>query len=90
MRILVFPRDDLNPYQRLLYDEMGRLGARVTYLGRLTPSHTLNLLLLPAELTALLQTARNALAEEQTERAIAIAETVLAATPLPQRPARRG
>ena len=52
MRVLVFPRDDLNPYQRLLYGEMGRLGARVTYLGRLTPSHTLNLLLLPAELAA--------------------------------------
>jgi glycosyltransferase involved in cell wall biosynthesis len=52
MRILVFPRDDLNPYQRLLYGEMGRVGARVTYLGRLTPSHTLNLLLLPAELAA--------------------------------------
>ena len=52
MRVLVFPRDDLNPYQRLLYGEMARLGARVTYLGRLTPSHTLNLLLLPAELAA--------------------------------------
>jgi glycosyltransferase involved in cell wall biosynthesis len=52
MRILVFPRDDLNPYQRLLYGEMGRLGAKATYLGRLTPSHTLNLLLLPAELVA--------------------------------------
>jgi glycosyltransferase involved in cell wall biosynthesis len=52
MRVLVFPRDDLNPYQRLLYGEMGRHGARVTYLGRLTPSHTLNLLLLPAELAA--------------------------------------
>ena len=22
MRVLVFPRDDLNPYQRLLYGEM--------------------------------------------------------------------
>jgi glycosyltransferase involved in cell wall biosynthesis len=52
MRVLVFPRDDLNPYQRLLYGEMARLGARVTYLGRLTPSHTLNVLLLPAELAA--------------------------------------
>jgi glycosyltransferase involved in cell wall biosynthesis len=52
VRILVFPRNDLNPYQRLLYREMGRLGAKVTYLGRLTPSHTLNLLLLPAELAA--------------------------------------
>jgi glycosyltransferase involved in cell wall biosynthesis len=52
MRILVFPRDNLNPYQRLLYGEMQRLGASVTYLGRLTPSHTLNVLLLPAELAA--------------------------------------
>jgi len=52
MRVLAFPRDDLNPYQRVLYGEMGRLGVRVTYLGRLTPSHTLNVLLLPAELAA--------------------------------------
>lgn len=48
MKILVFPRDP-NPYQRLLYLEMHRLGARVRYLGQLTPSQTLNLLLLPAE-----------------------------------------
>jgi glycosyltransferase involved in cell wall biosynthesis len=52
MRILAFPRDDSNPYQGLLYAEMRRRGARVSYLGRLTPSHTLNLLLLPAELAA--------------------------------------
>jgi glycosyltransferase involved in cell wall biosynthesis len=52
MRVLVFPRDDTNPYQRLLYGGMEPLGARVRYLGRLTPSHTLNLLLLPAELAA--------------------------------------
>jgi glycosyltransferase involved in cell wall biosynthesis len=49
MKILVFPRDP-NPYQRLLYTEMERHGARVSYLGQLTPSHTLNLLLLPAEM----------------------------------------
>lgn len=49
MRVLVFPRDDPNPYQRLLYAEMERLGTRVSYLGRLTPSRTLNLLLLPLE-----------------------------------------
>jgi glycosyltransferase involved in cell wall biosynthesis len=49
MRVLVFPRDDPNPYQRLLYAEMERLGTRVSYLGRLTPSRTLNLLLLPVE-----------------------------------------
>jgi glycosyltransferase involved in cell wall biosynthesis len=52
MKVLVFPRDDGNPYQRLLYGEMERLGTRVTYLGRLTPSRTLNLLLLPLEVAA--------------------------------------
>lgn len=50
MKILVVPREDSNPYQRLLYDELARLGVRARYLGCLTPSHTLNLLLLPAEL----------------------------------------
>ncbi|HEY6296661.1 MAG TPA: hypothetical protein VIX15_13420, partial [Streptosporangiaceae bacterium] len=52
MKLLVFPQDDGNPYQRLLYSEMERLGTRVTYLGRLTPSRSLNLLLLPAETIA--------------------------------------
>jgi glycosyltransferase involved in cell wall biosynthesis len=52
VRILVFPRDDGNPYQRLLYGEMRRLGAREHYVGRLTRSHTLNLLLLPLEMAA--------------------------------------
>jgi glycosyltransferase involved in cell wall biosynthesis len=52
MEILAFPRDNSNPYQRLLYGEMRRLGTHVTYLGRLTPSHTLNLMLLPLELLA--------------------------------------
>jgi Zn-dependent protease len=42
---------------------------------------------IPAELAAMLQTARSALAEEQLERAIAIAEAVLASTPLPPRAA---
>ncbi len=51
MKILAFPRDR-NPYQRLLYSEMEQLGVEVTYLGQLTPSSTLNLLLLPAELAA--------------------------------------
>lgn len=51
MKILAFPRDR-NPYQRLLYSEMEQLGAQVTYLGELTPSSTLNLLLLPAEMAA--------------------------------------
>lgn len=49
MRILVLPREDTNPYQELLYGEMRRRGARITYLGELTTSHTLNLLLLPLE-----------------------------------------
>jgi glycosyltransferase involved in cell wall biosynthesis len=48
MRILVLPRD-ANPYQGLLYEEMTNLGARITYLGGLTPSWTLNVLLLPFE-----------------------------------------
>jgi glycosyltransferase involved in cell wall biosynthesis len=51
MKILAFPRDP-NPYQRLLYTEMERLGAQVRYLGQLTPSRTLNILLLPAEMAA--------------------------------------
>lgn len=51
MKILVFPRDQ-NPYQELLYGEMERLGARISYLGRLTPSRSCNLLLLPLELAA--------------------------------------
>ena len=48
MRMLVFPWDP-NPYQRLLYDEMQHLDVQVTYIGNLTPSRTLNLLLLPLE-----------------------------------------
>ena len=51
MRVLVLPHDP-NPYQRLLYGEMQRLGVRVTYIGDLTPSHTLNVLLLPLEIAA--------------------------------------
>ena len=49
MKMLVLPRDP-NPYQGLLYGALGRLGVRIRYLGELTPSHTVNLLLLPAEL----------------------------------------
>jgi Zn-dependent protease len=41
----------------------------------------------PAELAAMLQTARSALAEEQLARAISIAQAVLIATPLPPRAA---
>jgi glycosyltransferase involved in cell wall biosynthesis len=48
MKLLVFPRD-VNPYQELLYGEMRRLGVKVTYLGQHTPSHGLNVLLLPVE-----------------------------------------
>ena len=50
MKIMVLPREDMVPYQALLYGEMRRRGARISYLGTLTPSHTLNLLLLPLEL----------------------------------------
>jgi glycosyltransferase involved in cell wall biosynthesis len=49
MRILVLPREKTNPYQELLYREMRRHGVQISYLGRLTPSQTVNLLLLPAE-----------------------------------------
>jgi glycosyltransferase involved in cell wall biosynthesis len=49
MKILVFPRDP-NPYQELLYAEVAALDVEVTYLGRITPLGSLNLLLLPVEL----------------------------------------
>jgi glycosyltransferase involved in cell wall biosynthesis len=49
IRILVLPRDP-NPYQGLLYSAMDRLGVQASYLGELTRSHTVNLLLLPAQL----------------------------------------
>lgn len=52
MKVLALPRDP-NPYQALLYGACTRRGMRVRYVGELTPSHTLNLLLLPAELVAL-------------------------------------
>jgi glycosyltransferase involved in cell wall biosynthesis len=51
MKILAIPRDP-NPYQRLLYEEMARLGCEVRYIGDLTPSRTLNLLLLPFQTLA--------------------------------------
>lgn len=51
MKLLALPRSS-NPYQEALYTEMRRLGVSVAYLGELTPSHSLNLLLLPAELAA--------------------------------------
>lgn len=49
MRILVLPREETNPYQDLLYGEMLSHGVQISYLARLSPSHTVNLLLLPAE-----------------------------------------
>lgn len=51
LKILALPRDP-NPYQQLLYSEVERAGHRVRYAGELTPSHTLNVLLLPVELAA--------------------------------------
>jgi glycosyltransferase involved in cell wall biosynthesis len=48
MRVLVLPRDP-NPYQDLLYGEMRSLGVQVSYLGELTGSRTVNVLLLPVE-----------------------------------------
>jgi glycosyltransferase involved in cell wall biosynthesis len=47
--ILAFPRDG-NPYQELLYGPLREQGIAVRYAGELTPSRTLNLMLLPAEL----------------------------------------
>lgn len=52
MKVAVLPRNDQNPYQQLLYGELEKLGVRVRYLGRVTPSASLNLLLLPLELAA--------------------------------------
>jgi glycosyltransferase involved in cell wall biosynthesis len=51
MRVLVLPRDP-NPYQGLLYGEMRRLSAQVSYVGSRTGSRTLSLLLLPLEIVA--------------------------------------
>jgi glycosyltransferase involved in cell wall biosynthesis len=51
MKMLALPRDP-NPYQNLLYSEIEHLGLKVIYIGDLTPSHTLNLLLLPFEMLA--------------------------------------
>lgn len=49
MKVLALPRDP-GPYQRLLYGACARRGLRVRYVGDLTPSRSLNLLLLPLEL----------------------------------------
>lgn len=48
MKIMALPRVP-NPYQRLFYREVELAGHRVRYVGELTPSHTLNLILLPLE-----------------------------------------
>jgi glycosyltransferase involved in cell wall biosynthesis len=48
VRLLVLPRNR-SPYQELLYAEMQRGGVRISYIGELTPSHTLNVFLLPLE-----------------------------------------
>jgi glycosyltransferase involved in cell wall biosynthesis len=49
MKILVIPREGNNPYQSLLYREMESLAVTVEYGCVLTPSQTLNQLLLPVE-----------------------------------------
>lgn len=49
LKLVALPRDP-NPYQELLYGALRRRGAAVRYGACLTPSHTLNLSLLPAEL----------------------------------------
>lgn len=50
MKILVLPLERSNPYQGLLYGAMRSQGVEIAYLAQLTPSKTLNLLLLPAEM----------------------------------------
>ena len=52
MKILVLPRENNNPYQSILYREMEGLGVQVAYGCALTPSQTLNQLLLPIETLA--------------------------------------
>jgi O-antigen/teichoic acid export membrane protein/glycosyltransferase involved in cell wall biosynthesis len=49
MKIVACPRN-ANPYQSLLYGALAARGARVRYVCERTPSHTVNLLLLPLEL----------------------------------------
>jgi glycosyltransferase involved in cell wall biosynthesis len=50
MKILVLPLEKSNPYQGLLYGAMRPHGVEITYLAGLTPSKTVNILLLPAEM----------------------------------------
>lgn len=49
VKLLAMPRDTFNPYQSLLYEEMEKLGVEVRYTFSLTPSRSLNQLLLPLE-----------------------------------------
>ena len=49
IKVVAMPRDP-NPYQELLYAPLRRAGVIVRYAGQLTPSRSLNLLLLPLEL----------------------------------------
>jgi glycosyltransferase involved in cell wall biosynthesis len=48
---MVFPRDP-NPYQELLYAGLKPSGFEALYVGELTGSHTLNIVLLPFEVVA--------------------------------------
>lgn len=50
LRIAVVPREASNPYQELLYAELRQRNVKVSYLGALTPSGTVNLALMPMEL----------------------------------------
>jgi glycosyltransferase involved in cell wall biosynthesis len=50
VKILVLPFEKSNPYQDLLYGAMHAHGVEISYLARLTPSKTVNILLLPAEM----------------------------------------
>jgi glycosyltransferase involved in cell wall biosynthesis len=52
MKIFVIPRENNNPYQSILYEEMAELGIQVAYGCVLTSSQTLNQLLLPLETLA--------------------------------------
>jgi glycosyltransferase involved in cell wall biosynthesis len=47
--VLVFPRDG-NPYQARLYEALAAVGVRSRYVGCRSRSHSLNLLLMPAEM----------------------------------------
>lgn len=51
MRVAFWPRDS-NPYQAQLVDGLRAHEVEVGYLGELTQSHTLNVILLPVELLA--------------------------------------